>query len=280
MIYESQNKRLKCIQIIKEDANSSIVICRDLNAAGNNLYTLLTIRKHKTVKKFLQIFEQVEKLEDISVELFSTEDEFCIVFPYKSERLLTNFYTGNIFSLDECEEICSNIILTCITSGLPYPILYLILEQRQLHLSRDHSVYLGYQIDLTKLDAKKTEKDCTIQCATILMELLEPKASQKAISFQLLKKKIAKRSYHRFTELYKDIKIAAAPRRKRGIIAGFKRWFYRNKDQMFRLLLWFCVILVIFVIAVFATQAILGEVPWLRVFINSFRTIGTESLLQ
>ena len=37
---------------------------------------------------------------------------------------------------------------------------------------------------------------------------------------------------------------------------------------------------VIFVLASLLTQAIFGNVPWLRFFIRSFNVIGTESLLQ
>ena len=41
-----------------------------------------------------------------------------------------------------------------------------------------------------------------------------------------------------------------------------------------------CVLLILVVIASFVTQAIFGDIPWLRFFFNSFKTIGTESLLQ
>lgn len=281
MIYESPTMRLKCIQVVKRGTINDILICQDLNEVGGSLYTLLAVKDHKTARTFLEIFEKAEQQENsFFVESFSVEGEFFIVFPYTQERPLARFYSGGSLKLTECEEICINVILTCISSGLPYPILYLILEQRQLHLARDHSVYFGYQLELSELDASKTERDCTVQCARILLELLEPKASQKAVSYQLLQKKVAKRSYQKFTELYKDIRIAAAPKRRRGIVAALRGVFARNRDRLFHILLWVCVILILLVGAAFLTQAVLGDVPWLRFFINSFKTIGTESLLQ
>ena len=171
-------------------------------------------------------------------------------------------------------------ILACISAEIPYPILYLILRQKQLHLAKNHNVYLGFAINLEELDEKMTERDCAVQCAKILRELLEPKASQKAISFQLLDKKISKKSYHKFTELYKDIRIAAAPRQRNSISGRFRAWFMRNRDQIFRIMLRICILLVILVLATFVTQAIFGDIPWLRLFINGFKKIGTESLLQ
>ena len=260
MIYESPKMRLKCIQVVKKGPVNDIMVCQDIDVPGSSLYTLLAVKKHKTARKFLEIIEKSERQDqDFMVECFSVRGDFFIVFPYKQERPLKSFYNGRAYKLAECEDICINVILTCISSGLPYPLLYLILEQ---------------------LDPDKTERDCTVQCARVLMELLEPKASQKAVSYQLLQKKTAKRSYQKFTELYKDIRIASAPKKKKGIRAMLKRWFARNRDRLFGILLWICALLILVVIASFVTQAIFGDIPWLRFFFNSFKTIGTESLLQ
>ncbi|MCI6630137.1 MAG: hypothetical protein MSH20_04965 [Lachnospiraceae bacterium] len=281
MIYESPKMRLKCIQVVKKGPVNDIMICQDIDVPGSSLYTLLAVKKHKTARKFLEIIEKAERQDqEYLVDCFSLRGDFFIAFPYKQERPLKSFYNGSAYKLAECEDICINVILTCISSGLPYPLLYLILEQRQLNLARDHSVYLGYELDLEQLDPDKTERDCTVQCARVLMELLEPKASQKAVSYQLLQKKTAKRSYQKFTELYKDIRIASAPKKKKGIRAMLKRWFARNRDRLFGILLWICALLILVVIASFVTQAIFGDIPWLRFFFNSFKTIGTESLLQ
>ena len=51
-------------------------------------------------------------------------------------------------------------------------------------------------------------------------------------------------------------------------------------DQLGFATLWVCILLVLLVIASFVTQAIFGDIPWLRFFFNAFKKIGTESLLQ
>ena len=281
MEYQSQKMRLKCIRVIERTTINDILICQDLSSSDEGLYTVLVVHDHEVVKKFLAVYEQSECEKDAScVDSFSDQGSFVIVYPYLKERALKDFYMGDSYMLSECEEVCINMILACIAAEIPYPILYLILEQRQLHLAKNHNVYLGYAIRLEDLDPKKTERDCAVQCAKILRELLKPKASQKAISYQLLDKKIAKKSYHRFTELYKDIRIAAAPKKRRGLLAGIRAWFARNKDHLFHVLFWVCILLVLLVIATFVTQAIFGDIPWLRLFINGFKKIGTESLLQ
>lgn len=281
MIYQSQKMRLKCIRVIERTKVNDIMICQDLSSTEEALYTVLVVYDHEVVKKFLTVYEQSAYDKEAScIDSFSAQGAFVIVYPYFKERALRDFYMGDSYQLSECEEICINTILSCIASEIPYPILYLILEQRQLHLAKNHNVYLGLSIRLEELDPNKTEQDCAVQCAKILRELLEPKSSQKAISYQLLDKKIAKKSYRRFTELYKDIRIAAAPKKRRGLLASVRAWFVRNRDRIFRVMFWVCILLVLLVIATFVTQAIFGDIPWLRLFINGFKYIGTESLLQ
>lgn len=203
-----------------------------------------------------------------------------MVFAYQQERPLKDFYMGESYTLAECENVCISVIMACITSNLPYPVLYLILEQGQLHLAKDHTVCLGHQIDLEELDPARTERDCVVQCASILRDLLRPKSSQKAFSYRLLEKKIARKSYRKLTELYKDIRITAAPGKKKGIRKRIAGWFRRNQDGMFRFLLYLCAVLAFFVIVSLLTQLIVGDIPWLRLFFNGFETIGTETLTR
>lgn len=281
MIYQSQKMRLKTIRVIEQTPVNDILICQDQNAAEEGLYTVLAVHDHEIVKKILTVYGQSEyEMKSSCIDSFSDQGVFLLVYPYYRERSLERFYMGTTYTLSECEDVCINTILTCISAELPYPLLYLILEQKQLQLARNHNVYLEYMINLETLDPEITERDCVVQCAKILRELLEPKAAQKAVSYQLLDKKIAKKSYHRFTELYKDVRIAAVSKNKNGLLGRLRAWFLRNRDRLFKILLWVSVILLLLVVVSFVTQAIFGDIPWLRLFFNGFKKIGTESLLQ
>ncbi len=280
MKFQSQKMNLVSVRLVLRNEVNEVHVCRNLNDKSGGLYTVICVKDHSYVKNFLAVCEQTKGNEDFFVDCFSDGENQIIVFPYVKERPLEAFYRPDILSLPECEDICINTIIACMSTPLPWPLLYLALAQRQLHLSRDGSVYLGYLIDLQELDVTRTEKDCTVQCATLLLEMLRPKESRHANSLKLLEKKVAKESYIRFVELYKDIRISAAPKKKAGLLRRIRLWFVRNKDILFRLLLWLSVILVIFVVLSFLTQMVFGEVPWLRLFINSFDQIGTESLQQ
>lgn len=279
MIYESQGMQLNTVRIVRKSAANDVLICRDLNSDAGSLYTLLLIKDHKIVKQVLESFEHSgENRKRACVASFSWNGDFCMVFPYKAERQLTAFYAGERFPLSKCEDICIHLILACMTEGVPYPLLYLMLQQNQIHLAKDDSVFLSYQIDLTEINPKITEKECTVQCARILLELLKPKAPQKAVSYTLLKKKIEKRSYSELSELYKDIRIAAVSKEKKGIRARIAAWIMAYRDTLFRILLITCVFLGLIVAVTFLAQLIFGDAPWLRLFTNSFQVIGTENL--
>lgn len=280
MNFQSQKMNLISVRLVLRNEVNEVHVCRNLINNSTGLYTVICVKDHRYVKDFLTVCEQMKSDENFFIDCFSDGDNQIIVFPYVKERLLKDFYRPDILSLSECEDICINTIIACMSSSLPWPILYLALSQGQLHLSRDGSVYLGYLLDLKGLDVSCGEKECTVQCAALLLDLLRPKAGRQANSLKLLEKKVAKESYIRFVELYKDIRISAVPKDKTGILESIRRWFVRNKDALFRLLLWISIVLAVFVVLSFISQLVFGEVPWLRLFINSFDKIGTESLRQ
>lgn len=281
MFYQSQRMKLECVRVIRKNEINDILVCRDVNTAAGILYTLLVIKEHQIARKYLEVFEKAEMpTQDSYIESFSDQGSLCMVFEYKQERPLKDFYMGTAYTLAECENVCINVIMACITSTLPYPLLYLILEQNQLNLSKDHMVYFSYQIDLAQMNPDRTERDCVGQCAAILRELLRPKASQKAFSYRILEKKISRESYDRFTELYKDIRITAVPGKRKGPGKRVRTWFISRKDGIFRILLIVGAVLALIVLVSLAFQLILGDIPWLRVLFNGFKTIGTESLLR
>ena len=280
MVFQSQKMQLQSVRLVLKNDVNEVHVCRNLIDKSSGLYTVICVKDHMLVRKFLTVCEQANKQEDFYVDCFSDGENQIIVFPYVRERLLDQFYRPDILSVPECEDICINTIIACMSSQLPWPLLYLALKQEQLHLSRDGSVYLGYMIDLSELEIDRTEKDCTVRCAKILLDLLRPKEGRQVNSLKLLDKKVAKASYTRFVELYKDVRISAVPKQQTGFLRKIKAWFARNKDTLFKILLWISVALALFVVLSFLSQLIFGDVPWLRLFINSFDKIGTESLLQ
>ena len=281
MIYASRDNSYTTISTVFEGKVNDCFIAGNTGSGEKGLYTLLVIKDHRTVRDFMEIY-RLWRSEEASplIEAFSFGQAFCLVFPYRMERELYRFFVGEAYTLERCESICESIILACIASYLPPALLFLILSQKKINLSKDDSVFLSFSVDMEELDRTKTEKDCATECARILLDILSTKQSEKNISYILLSKKMNNRSYSRFTEIYRDLKIASTPVKKRGIILTIKSFFYRNSDTLFGILFWICLILMIIALILLFSHLVLGDVPFLRIFFNSFKNIGTESLLQ
>ncbi len=283
MMYKGSASYSAVSTLLKGTVNDCYV-ARRIDQASESLYTLLVIHDHETVLKILQIrkeqgIEDGEENHSI-IESFSSGVDFVLVFPYRTERELKSFYVGEAYTLAQCEEICFNLILTCISSGLAYSMLYLVLDQWLINIAKDNSIYFSYRVDLSELDKAKTERDCATKCADIVLELLSSKSKEKNVLYELLSKKVANKSCGSFTELYRDMRIATAPVNKGNIIQRIKAFFHRNSDTLFGIFFWICLIAAITALILLFTNLVVGDIPFLRLFYNSFQKIGTESLKQ
>ncbi len=281
MIYDSGKMRLLPVSTKSIGEVNDCYICRDLASSGGILYTVIVVHQHEVVRRILEMFSMSgRKGEGVLVDDFSLGDKHVLVFPYHRERPLMDFYEGESMTLAQCEEVCISTILACITSDLPYPILYLLLKSGQLHISNDRSVFFSYELDLSELDESITESECTDECASVLLELLKPKSGQKATSYYLLEKKTANGSYDRFTDLYRDITIAAVTNKKITPWFMIKLWIRKNADTIIGVLFWISLILAVFALSIFLSRLLFGGNSWISILFNTFKKIGTESLLQ
>lgn len=277
----SQPMQLIPVQTVKRSAVNDTLICEDWRNTTRSRYTVLKIHDHEVLHRFIEIYDNADYLQDEpNVRMYADKGEFFAVYPYVPERPLMDFYMGEAMSLRECEEICVNLIIACMTCNLPWPVLYLLLKQREIHLAKDSAVYFSYRFDLTELSDEIGESECVVECARLLLELLRQNPVRRANSYILLQKRTEKQSYDYFKDLYKDLEMAMEPVYRGGILTRIRLWYLRNKDVLFRVLLRVSIVLAVFVILTFLTNLIFGDVPWLRLFIRSFEKIGRESLLQ
>ncbi len=279
MRFQSDKMILNCIQTVLSSDKAEVHVCVDEAGAGDSTYTVIAIKDHTLSKQILVsgMEEDIDESEYL-IDHFAANGMDILVFPYAQKRPLLRFYFGNALTLEQAEDVCRNVVLTAIQCRLPSPILYMVLDQDLLQLSKDRSVYISYELDFDKFDPGKSESDCVVLCAKLLIGLLEGKTTQKAITYQLLKKRSKSQGYISFAQLYKDVIMSGSPGKKKGIIAKLRSWFIKNKDRLFVLLMWVCIALAVIALASLITQLIMGDVPWLRVFFNGFKIIGTEHL--
>ena len=281
MTFESQKSSYTVVSTLLDGEANCCYVARLTDDMGGRSFSIIAVKNHDAIRMLMEAESKIEDLKKSQlVDAFSYGNDYILVFPYRQERPLSSFFVGESMTLSEIEDIGTNLLLACMTASLPFPILYLILEQEQINLSKDGGIFLSFNIDLKYLDLKRTERDCTVKCAQILREMLSTKADEKNISYELLSRKSENNSYNTFTELYRDLRIAAMPVEKRGLLVRIKSFFHRNADLLFGILFWVCLILGIVALILLLSHVVWGNVPIIRWFINTFKIIGTESMLQ
>ena len=281
MVYQVGELTLQKTQEVFRGKVNDVIVCQDIANDGKVYYTVLIVHDREIAKKLMNMFHAKEgQNRNKFVADYTWKDSYLMVFDYVRERPLERFFASEISNLNACEQMGLNLTVECLASGIPYPVLFLQLKQGQIHISRDRSIYLGYCIDLEDFSEDITEKDCATLCAKIVFSYIEEMKSARATSYKLLEKKLWKGGYQRFTDFYKDLKMASQPLKKEGILARLKKSYKHNQDRIFRLVMILCMILGILALSMIISQLIFSDVPFLRMFINPFKQIGTESLLQ
>lgn len=281
MTFESHNSSYTVVSTLFDGPANCCYMARLSNDMEGRSFTIIAVRDHNAIRALMEAESRIETIKDSQlVDSFSYGNDYVLVFPYRQDRPLDKFFVGEALTLNQVEEIGTNLLLTCMSASLPYPFLYLMLEQGQINVSKDGGIYLGFNVDLSGIDVKRTERDCTVKCAQILRDILSTKADQKNISYELISRKSENNSYSNFTELYRDLRIAAMPVEKYGLLVRIRSFFHRNADLLFGILFWVCVILGIIALVLLLTHVVWGDLPFFRLFINNFKNIGTESLQQ
>jgi hypothetical protein len=282
MIYQADGLALSSVREVLSGTENAVVICRELHTPTRNCYTLLVVKDRACAKRLLSVLNNNERClaEETKPWLFYfTQNELlCFAFEYRQERRLSAFANGQMRSAFARERVCVNLLIECLSSPLPYPLLYLVLTQDNVHIAQDNTVYFTPNFDLSQLDESTDEAKCTRQCAGLLLELLQGKSRKKLKSFDLITKKVSRNAYQSLSELYMDIKAAEIPENRQNIRVRLKKLWQTHKDGLFRLLLVLCGVLVVIALICLLCQLILGDIPLMRIFEHSFDKIGTEML--
>ena len=287
MVYYARNMELEVISQVFHGSVNDVAVCRDRLSASGALYTLLVVHDRECARKLLIVMEDGQRSGESACLLqFSQNETMLFLFPYREERKFSAFAAGQMTSPEAGEAICINLVMECLSTSLPWPLLYLVLEQDCVQIAKDNTVYFTTILDLKDLEPARTERNCVSSCARLLLDLLAgPVAggrhrSRKLKSFELIRKKTGKNAYTGFPELYQDIKVTALPQVKPSLKSRFHVFWNNNRDRLFRILLALCVLLAVAAVVVLISQLIFGDVPLLRLFRHTFDVIGTENLHQ
>lgn len=272
MILNTKSRQLSCIQVVCNNETNAACVCKTADGGTVAYYTVLLVKNRTVARKMLKTNEY---------ECFSHQDSLCFLFPYSEPRTITRYYLSVVeHRCGNREKIWKDLVVSCMTSGIAWPLMYLILNQEQVSLAGDGSIYFGYLLNLEEYTEEITEAMCANRCAKLLLELLRQEQKQHDLGISLLTAKLSKGCYQGFLELLSDIQMVTAIGEKESVKAKLKRQVEKQKDKAFRVLVGTSVVLVVLVIIMLLMKLFLGDVSLFDIFRQSIKEIGTESLLQ
>jgi hypothetical protein len=280
MIYKTGDMVLNSVRDIFRNDVNDIIICRDSASPARPYYVLAAVKERETAKALLAVFENNprDSGESAYIACFSHCEQLCYLFDYHIERSIAAFGEGQITSHYIRENVCINIVLSCLSSPLPYPLLYLLLDKAHINIQKDNSIFFTPYFDLSRLDPTIGESACAVKCVRLLIEILQRQNRKSCKSLVLLEKRVQSRSYKCFTEVYRDIKITAIPEKKPKLFKRLRAWWGRNKDILFKIILVMSVICVILALSMLLSYLIFGDSFFSRLFGGSIDQIGTEPI--
>lgn len=281
MMYQINNMLLNVTQELLKGEVNDVVVCEDLSASTKVFYTVIVIKDRDIAKKMLKIYEEhSEDSKKTYIAKGTYQNHYLMVYPYEEERELERFFQAEINSLESCEALCSEVVIKCITSGIPFPIMYLQFLQKKINKSKAGEIFFSYSLDLKNLSEKNDEKECVSLCAKTLFSMISKVTNESTVSYTLLLKKTSRKGYYKFIDLYKDIQAATMTIEKRKLWVRIKAFFSRNGDRIYKGVLVICLTAAIIALIMILSQLVFGDIPLYRLFVNTFKNIGTESLVQ
>ncbi|MFI3312367.1 MAG: hypothetical protein R3Y62_00630 [Eubacteriales bacterium] len=280
MVFEVGRQIYESVQTVLEGKVNNVYVCRELGAPTRTYYTLLEIKDRIVAKQLVECLSTVEK-PGFCKRSFTHHDHICFLLDHRTVRPMEKFFMGAVRSRFECEELVLKVVMECLDQApyIPFPLMKMTFNQKNVNLSQDNSVYFTYNWDFTYFEPDCDEANCTAALASLLARLLRQQQGVRGGAFELIERKIHRDAYSTCSELYHDIRVTAVPKKKLNLWKRIKRFFVSNKDRLFRILMVLCVVLVILAILSLISHLVFGESFFRRIFFNSFEIIGTESML-
>jgi len=283
MIYRLGERTWTSVQKVLDTKTNEVWTVQNSSEGEKKRYgTLLVIKSRKTAKLFMEVLEEGRTGGRVSqAEIFSGSDELWALYPYGTERYLEQFYQRTGDDGKRCRQICVSLAAECLASGEPWPILYLMLDQGQIHIRRDGRISLGYHIDLGRLKRNVKERACAGNCGGKILWMMEQNRElERTAGLKLIQKKLQKEGYSSFAKLLRDLCMDSRFWERQKIRDRTADFFRRNQQGILKILLACSVFLTLLAGCMFLSRTVFGELQILRLFYNSFEKIGTESLLQ
>lgn len=280
MLLNTGKKEYRVIREVLRGEANDVYVCQNKKEPAAPYKTIWLVRNRRIAR------ELMGTLGDTCEEYFMHNEDAGFVLPYGGERPLERFYMGTVLSGGASQvRICLELVVKCMTSKLPQPVLGLILKQNQIHIGADGTVWFGYFLDLSEYDALSGEKENVDLCAAHIAGLIGLDDGGKDVAGKshmkkLVLKKLDRGKYSEFIQLYGDVRLMLKEDGSGNKKERLKKYVMAKQDLIYKILSVLGIVLVCIVIFMLAGRVLFGEFTLWRLFSGPLNKIGTETLVR
>lgn len=234
MIY-SLDKKFEVVRTIVSNKTNDVMVAKAKTNNDPQFYTLVQIKDKSCQARLLKIISQNHMGNFISdfVEIMAFESSVILIFKYITESKL--FYYKSLYwrNFSDRLKVAKNLLAELMSSRMPVEILYFMLDENNLNLTADGSVFFNYFLNFDILPETVNMQDIINRAAEVVLRILTEDIKIKYFETDLLRVKVLRKSFSSFADIYSDLKnIPDKEETGSYLFKKLKRWNKRYKARV------------------------------------------------
>lgn len=182
MLIKFPDKRYEVIQNIKATGTLQLYIARDLNAPGQEIYTIACVSDSELIKKLILVTTKKNTsiaFKDLH-DCFNSDGKYYIVFEYARGKTLQQALQENDYNLQERLLLMKNIFAQMFLLDMPDCFIYEVLRKDSIVV--DDALNIRFNYFFTEVDYywQVDEKNCIRRISDLVQELFRREITGKS----------------------------------------------------------------------------------------------------
>ncbi len=279
---------LEVVRTVLKNEVNEIYVCTNLANHSGEFYTMIAVTnvEHRKIladkmnnsglffgnKDFIGSFLQANQLN--------------LVFRYYHENLLSLMGNVYLYQFAECKETALSMIATVAETNLKDNVGLLLLEDRNINITKEGEIVVNYFLDFEKLGEEITERDFFKHLGARVFAILEQNYKEKYSTpelypddlqvFYLRMKNVGFTSYGQMISVIRD--MANKPIEMKGFLWWIRSRFLRMKGFLFKNSMNAFLTILILVTLIYGIYNVTIRLRAYRAYNNSMSYYGVEEI--
>lgn len=159
-MFPALNMELEIVRTVLKNNVNDIYVCTDIIKNTGSFYTMISIRDKK-VRKIVTEKLNTERIFFSNRDFlgsFTYGDCLNLVFRYYHENLLSLMSGIYLEEFADCKRTALNLISACAESGAGPDMGMLLLEERNINITKDGNIQFNYFLDFSQMQQANEEQ--------------------------------------------------------------------------------------------------------------------------